>query len=149
MKSSNTDLLKEASVQNDASKPAGALNSGVFYFLKSTVWWIGVALKIGFASILVIGLLVAYGLRFSVITIGPFTLGLYGMASLPFHRPRGLFATGVQALLSWRTSSLVRFGTHPKESNLTNFFRNYMRLWKSPQGPTDIQQGRGTQRQVS
>lgn len=51
--------------------------------LALTLWWTWVCIKIGFASTLVIGLLVAYGLRFSVITIGPFTLGLYGVH--PFY----------------------------------------------------------------
>jgi hypothetical protein len=41
-------------------------------------WWICVVAKLGFASALVIGILVAYGLKFQVASAGPFALGLYG-----------------------------------------------------------------------
>lgn len=49
--------------------------------LRFAWWWCCVVAKIGFASTLVIGILVAYGLRFSVVSAGPFTLGLYGESS--------------------------------------------------------------------
>lgn len=49
-------------------------------FFAVFTWWFWVVVKLTFAWSLVIGLLVAYGLRFSVVTLGPFTLGLYGAA---------------------------------------------------------------------
>lgn len=46
--------------------------------LRFAWWWLCVVAKLGFASTLVIGILVAYGMKFSVTSAGPFTLGLYG-----------------------------------------------------------------------
>ncbi|KAK9893455.1 glycosyltransferase family 2 protein [Cystobasidium minutum MCA 4210] len=50
--------------------------------LRFAWWWVCVVAKLGFAGSLVIGILVAYGLRFSVTSAGPFTLGLYGVVIL-------------------------------------------------------------------
>lgn len=52
--------------------------SALLVKLRYIWWWCCVVAKLGFASALVIGILVAYGLRFSVTSAGPFTLGLYG-----------------------------------------------------------------------
>lgn len=54
------------------------MGSAIQAKLRFAWWWACVVAKLGFASSLVIGILVAYGMRFSVATAGPFTLGLYG-----------------------------------------------------------------------
>lgn len=77
-RTSPASLMEEVALPlQPATQPRGTFRQTC----SDILWWIKACLKIGFASSLVIGLLVAYGLRFSVITVGPFTLGLYGQSS--------------------------------------------------------------------